>query len=492
MALISIKIQDLKDARDRSDKVAQKAEDYSDALEKQILSKINSYSGSWTSNMTTAQTNLNKKRNELEEKKAGFDGLKADLNQLQADIVYEENRLTNRIEDIVGSYCNKYGLEADKSWWEKLAEFLINDEVLEWFKSIARSIDAGIRIIKNWYRYGGGREFVNAVGKVLLAVGAVVGFVLATIATFGAVGVWATIVAVAGLVTSAIALADSLLAVRDACKALDAAQSGDPVWARRYETHSNNVTLTGELRRQGQYTLANVIDVVNVVCSIIEIADFGVNLVKGFKKLNGKNLVDKGKDFFKTLKTNFKANLSNFDNPDFAVWYFFGDTKKTLKTVKNGIGMLATGTEVFRLVSNGDVVGGLKEFGTSAFKTVWSTANSLAGKNLIGEYLKDNATNMDFLTSVVKPGNYSNAFNYQMALIDTALQSYLIGDLIDEGTDVKVTPADINKTIGDIVSTAKNGYESVKNFQYTGSGNISGLGSASSFGRFTNGSLLAN
>lgn len=346
MALITIRESEFKDAASDLGKVVDRIEDYRKALDDKILEKINDYADSNSENMSNAASDIREKRRQLDTMADDMRNLQKNANALRDHIITAERNLTDRIEQIVNEYCDKYGLDSEKDFWTQLFEAITPDWLEEFFKDISAWVAERFRDLKNWYRFEGGREIMNAVIKGLFAALAVIGLIAATLFTGGTI--WAVIAGVAGIIGAAIALVDSIIQLGYALEAADAASRNDPVWARRYETHSNNEGMTSSMRRLGQFKLANVIDVVDIVCSAIDIIDSAVKIGKTLHKFRnldmnkGKGLWEQGKNFFATFKSNLKFNWEQITScKEMRKLYFAKDLKTKLGTVSTGLKALS-------------------------------------------------------------------------------------------------------------------------------------------------------
>lgn len=345
MALVSIKIKELDNAKKYAGKARDEAEDYRDALYDKIITKMNSYSGSGSSYISTAKRLVNDKRSELSDKGDSFRTLGNDIGTLKTNIVNAETQLTNKIEQVVGNFCSKYDLKSERSFWEKLCDFLVPDWKEDFFKRVSVAF-------KNWYRYKGGKEFMGMVGKVLLFVGAVVALVAACIALPGLVAALGAALAagagvlsataalvggIASVITLTIGLATAVVQVGYAIQSFCAATGGDPIWGRRYSTHANEEDVFSSLRRNGQYEFATALEITNIVASVASIITSFINL--GVSLHNAGGL----KNFFKNGIANIKNNLKNFkvDPAKMAKTLFFKDGKTILGTIKNGLKMMS-------------------------------------------------------------------------------------------------------------------------------------------------------
>lgn len=395
MALISIKIKEFDNAKGYSGDAKDEALDYRDALNDKIISKMNKYSGSGSSNISQAKKLVNEKRTQLSDKADSFRQLEKDIGTLRTNIVNAETNLTNKIETVVGNFCNKYGLKSERSLFAQFFDWVfgdIDDALAKFFKNISVNF-------KNWYRYNGGKEFISMVGKVLLVVVAVVALVAAVIALPGLVaalgaaiaagaGVFAAGMALAGgiaaVITASIGLVTAIVQVGYAMASYGSAASGDPVWGRRYDTHADEETFQSSLRRLGMYTIANVVDVVNTIASVISIVSSAVNLLSNISKAGGLG------HFLKQSFANFKTNIGHIKtNSSVLKTLFTGSTKKVLTTIKNSAKIAASVLQLTEDLSNG--LGGeawADFFGDLANVTV-SYLHKLGEKDLLVSYRAD-------------------------------------------------------------------------------------------------------
>lgn len=381
MALISIKIKEFDNAKGYSGDAKDEALDYRDALNDKIISKMNKYSGSGSSNISQAKKLVNEKRTQLSDKADSFGQLEKDIGTLRTNIVNAETNLTNKIETVVGNFCNKYGLKSERSLFAQFFDWAfgdIDDALAKFFKNISVNF-------KNWYRYNGGREVINLVGAIIGVVAAVVGIVIAALAS-------CVIVAVAGVIAGIIALATSVVQLVYAARSVAAASSDDPVWARRYETYSEKETLQSTLRRMGAYEIATIVDVVNIICTVITIVGDAVDFIKDVKKLGGI------KNFVKQTFANFKTNLGNIKNActkwgdEMAMaWKTFTTSNGTAEKFRNFTSFIKQGFKgldnfafLKTLFSASDTKGKLKNFSSMLKITIGTfdlTKDLADGKN---------------------------------------------------------------------------------------------------------------
>ncbi|MBR6524537.1 MAG: hypothetical protein IKT57_01040 [Clostridia bacterium] len=329
--LITIKINKLEDAIDKCDSAVKKLEEYSDDIYTKVQRKMNSYSGSWTTNLSTASTQISQKKSDLSKHADAISTYKSNITSVKNNAVSVDNAISNKINSLMGGFKRKYGIQEETGFFAALWAL-----VPEGWKDFFRNIKAGwenmIADVKEWYRYDGGKEAVLLIAATFAFVAAAIGVALAFLAT------GPFIVVLAGVLSAIIGFATATVALGYASEAYSQAKNGNKIKASRSTYHSGKETFASMMRRMGNYEFANLIDVVDMVSSLISI---GYTIYQ-FKKIitqkgvisRLKNAVKKGfKDFGKNLKKGFTDSFKNLTK--FKDFKDKADLAKTLKAWKN-------------------------------------------------------------------------------------------------------------------------------------------------------------
>lgn len=481
MALISIKIKEFDNAKGYSGDAKDEALDYRDALNDKIISKMNKYSGSGSSNISQAKKLVNEKRTQLSDKADSFGQLEKDIGTLRTNIVNAETNLTNKIETVVGNFCNKYGLKSERSLFAQFFDWAfgdIDDALAKFFKNISVNF-------KNWYRYNGGKEKLAMVGKILLGVVALVALVAAVIALPGLVAALATAIAtgagvlsaigalvggVATLVTASIGLATAVVQAGYAVQSYTAASGNDPVWGRRYATHSDEEDVFSALRRNGHYDLAHHLEVANIIASAISIVTSITGFAGSVKNAGG------WKNFFKNGIANIKSNWKNFtkDPGKLLKQLLWKDTKTAFKTLQNAGKMIANVWDVGASALETMVGTDTNAFVNSLLKAFGSTAdmaigylNKLSQQDLFTKMSL--GTNIDAYQKLANDAKANNSLDAARLQRQADIAYAFIKDLkltSSTGDLIKTLTKDLPKHIADIQNVVIGDNLTQFNFQY--------------------------
>lgn len=281
---ITINTARLKDAIKDSGDAAQRFRDYASAIDNKVMSKIDNYSGSHGGNISAARSKLNAKKRELNRKASSFDTFKNDLNNFREDVITRENGLKGRIKSLFQEFGKKYNINTDKTILDHIIDFgcglfgIDGSKFRNVFAKVGQNFQAIKERVSNWYRAQGGKEIIDAVLAVAIAIATVVIAVAAIIGTGGLVAVLAVVAAVC-------AFANALVQVIHASKAVWSAAHGDLVTASRENMHADNEGFASALRRLGLYEAATAFAITDAISSIAMVIYGGAKAISNIKSV---------------------------------------------------------------------------------------------------------------------------------------------------------------------------------------------------------------
>lgn len=333
MSQACISYSSLKDASSEAKQVSKKLDKYADNLNSQIYRKLNNYSGSYTTNIAQAKSNVNSKISDLRQRSRAYSTYSQDLLDLKEQCVSTDKAVKSNVSKLTASFKSANGIR-DSKVQNTINYFLTSignsSSVGRWLGNKKDEFDSAKDYIKqsieDWWDYEGGAELVKG-----LAIGVLEG-VIAICAIVGAVlSGGALLVVIAGVVAGLIAFGNAVVNIKNEVAAYNTTKNGDPATGRR---RSEVNTLQDYLRSSfvygdngeeyrydpSKYAWAMGIDVVNFVCTAITLVDGIGKLVKTAYKwttgsmANIKNLRIRDiltKDNFAAFKSKITSSISN-------------------------------------------------------------------------------------------------------------------------------------------------------------------------------------
>lgn len=375
----------LDDAAEAAGNAASKLDKYYNSLSTKVRNKLQSYQHDsrgqeWTANMQSAYSLVQKKMTAVLTSERNHVQYQKDITALREKAEGVETRIIQKMNASLQTFCNRYGLE-----------FTPSDENVKknWFvgfiESIVRKVDAWKNYIwkttkdtlRQWYNYHGGQEILNAVWAVALAIVAVAAMISAVGALLVAGGIWAGIVAFASTISAAIAVLNAVVQVVYAGQAAVSGVNGEMFDAAWNMHQSSNMTFTQQLREWGHYGIANAIDIIDALASVISFASNITKIGSKIKNLTGlKSLMD-WKHPFKSLKNDWGAIKNIWGGS----WKGFGNMiKQNFKTIYGN----SNGKDVLNLFfgANAKTLDYFTK-GTKYAKALydWATYNDATGRN---------------------------------------------------------------------------------------------------------------
>lgn len=308
-------------ARDTGNKLS----DYAEKAQKRIANKISAYSGEHTGNITSAQTYINQKINQLNQKSAAFLQYASDVDRFAQSAKATDKGVKERIGSLSGTFKDNYGIKDSviTNIFNFISDKLNESNLGRFFKDMVQTVWGKVESLKDgiveWYKYDGGKYIVDGVKAAAMAVAAI-----AAITTIGNI-----IVVAASIVVAAIAVANALFAITTSAIAYGKEKSGDPAWAKRYgDLDTMADTMRTKSNSENDHIAADVTDTVEFVANAICIGAKGVEGFENFKKIAGAQ--GGFKDYFKNLYTKGKEALTSKDG-------FKAFAKRRLDAVKNTV-----------------------------------------------------------------------------------------------------------------------------------------------------------
>lgn len=354
-------LEDLAEYAENAGKgVAKRANTYWDKLKQQVVDKIDRYSGDHNYNITSARSNVTQYNSQLLTMASAFSTFATKARELKEKAENHEAKVIGTINTDLRAFCDRHGLEY-KEMEEKPGFWAgLWNSICQTFHDWKDRWDSFKEHFKDWFHYDGGKEIIEGVFAVVLAIVAIVVAIAAfpaTLALLTGATLLGTICAIAVIAASAISIGLSIL---NACvklgHAVEAANAAcnDRYFDAAWETKKRNEASFSEfLRDCGQYDLANLIDTVDMVCSVITfIYDASKFLTKAHNWIKGFSFKGFVGDFWKNTKDFFKGGPSKWlFGADYDGKFFGGKFADVIGRVKT---VLTVANTTYNMVSYHD------------------------------------------------------------------------------------------------------------------------------------------
>lgn len=304
--MIEINTAKLENAADNAGRAAEECRTYVSLLDSKVMREINSYSGERSGNISDAQNRINQKRQRLMEKSQSLRNYESKIRNFGANVINQEERLKNKIVDLYGEFKKEYGIDSDPSWIDQFLDAIGMGTIKDFFYHARNAVQSIGEHIKNWYKYQGGKEFLQAVAAIAVTV-------LAVVSAFAAIISGAGVIAclIAGLAALCTTL-NSAVSAAYQLQAMAGAAAGNTIQASRSLYHGDSETFGSFLRRVGQYEWATAFDVTDTVSSVLQFLSGGKKLLNNLKDVGGlKDMLKGGVDSFKDNISAFKDGFQN-------------------------------------------------------------------------------------------------------------------------------------------------------------------------------------
>lgn len=282
MSTIVIEYNSLQIVADSATNLAKRAQDYADELSKKVSKKISAVPGGDSSYLSSANYMVNQKITQLKSKADRFQKYSGKIVSLSETARRVDTNVKNAIYNNQEAFMKSEGIEVP-GWKEAIISWLVDlknknpvfNMICDIIDAIGNEASNLLDNIRYWYKCEGGKEKVQIVVAVGLAIVAVLLFVAALPALTAISGVMSAIFAIAGVIGAAIGVVNAITNVITSVAAYDAKKNGDDAWAKIHgdtDTLSDKIRLHnfGSSQANGFWNgFAGAVDVIDTVCAVI-------------------------------------------------------------------------------------------------------------------------------------------------------------------------------------------------------------------------------
>jgi len=409
--MIEINTAKLESAADYAGRAAEECRTYVSLLDSKVMREIRSYSGERSGNISDAQNRINQKRQKLMEKSQSLRSYETKIRNFRSNVINQEERLKGKIESLYGDFKREYGIDSDDHWYDWIVDCLGLGGLKDFFYHAHIAFQSMWEHVKNWYKYQGGKEFLQAVAAITITVLSVVSAIAAIVSGAGVVACL-----IAGLAALCTTLNSAVSAVYQ-LKALLGAVAGDTIHASRNLYHGDSENFGSFLRRIGQYEWATAFDVTDTISSVLQLISGGRKFIKSFQDAGGlRALLMRTADSFKDNIASFKDGIKN--GLKHITWK---NPVKVTDALKDGMSVLKNlaageGGKAFDTIANRF----FKQFTSTLISYPEKTAdgkriNQLANSRMfngIGDFIKQIDSGTKTMDKVVSLFDSQNSFNF--------------------------------------------------------------------------------
>lgn len=302
--MIEINTAKLESAANNAGRAAEECRTYVSLIDSKVMREINSYSGERSGNISDAQNRINQKRKKLMDKARSLDSYETKIRTFRTNVINQEERLKGKIQSLYGDFKRDYGIDSEPNWFERFLDTIGLGAIKDFFYHARNFFQSIVEHIKNWYKYQGGKELLEAVASLVITILTVAGAIYALVTGQGVLFV-VLLAAVCKTLNSCVS------AVYEA-QAMSYALVGDTIRASRNQYHADSENFGSFLRRVGQYEWATAFDVTDTVASILQFITGGWNFIKNMQDAGGlKAMLTGSVDSFKNNISAFKDGIKN-------------------------------------------------------------------------------------------------------------------------------------------------------------------------------------
>ena len=363
MSTLTVSYRDLGRASSDANTVAKRIGDYSNSLQREVVKKLNNYSGTWTGNMNSAKSQTEQKINDLNEEKRKYEKLSTDLSDLCEECKSTDVAVKGLVSSLTADFKQAHGIR-NNPVENAIMNFLTSLQnctfVDRWVESkledfMDNASDLYDRI-KYWYNYEGGKEDLSAALTFIAEIAvALLSFALA-IATFmaAALTLGSLLVFLASATLATIGILDAIANLKNECRA-SSLRGKDPATAKRLSdlnTAADTFTSSfmygdGEYYEYNEFynNISSGLKIAKLVADIIKFVDGGLKLLTNLGKwLSGSEGFKLTKLFsksgIKAFLTDVRKNIGDFKRSfhiDFSSLRSLGEDiwKNSLNNLKN-------------------------------------------------------------------------------------------------------------------------------------------------------------
>ena len=463
----TISYSSLNDASYTAKQVSRKLESYARSLNYSVYAKLNNYNGSYTGNINIARSNTKSKIDYLQNKSQMYSRFSNDLTELKNKCKNTDRAVRSKVSSLTATFKKNNGIRNSKV--ENTIHYYLNcignsTSVGRWIQNKDDNRkscrDYILQSIEDWWDYEGGKQAVKGIAVGALEIIGGVCSVIAGVAAIIAGGtVLAIVAAVASVIVGAIAAVNGIANIVNEGRAYNETHNnGDPALGqRRSGEDSIQDTLRRETDSKGWHTFANVMDGVNLACSVISIVSGGVDLIKNAYKWTTGSMASLENLRVRDILT--KDNFSAFKNK----------IKLSLHSGKLNI------QEAFKFHNFSNIKRGASEFGVDFlnnlkkgyinFDTFTESASSVNNWSKLSKTLISGKINFK---TIVWDGLINTVVIKNVSMMHVA--TYTPSESISSGAlaykDGKVSISDITGNVTDSIKGVKSGinlFDSISN-----------------------------
>ena len=351
MATLTLNYSDIKAAYNASDKAAKKCESYANEISKKITKKIDDLERGSSAQTSYAKSYAKKKISELNRQAGVYSSYATRLDDFlngSSGAKSIDKKVSDYIKADSKTFREKHNMKTNAvtEFFTWLSTTILNKtDFGKWLKNAFTSIKNWLHdvgdALEYWYRCGGGKFVLKIVGGIILLVVAVVALIVAwpimvgafsaLAAGFTMAAAWTALVATATFVGAIIGVVNAVVDTTFNVKALQT-NGSDPAWAKRYDSYSSASEYLNKNRfgnnkwlNKNSYSWATAIEVTELTCALINIADMAKNGINFLRDPNARQ-----KFFPKRDTTTFKkVSFTRYN-------------KVTFGSIKNGLGAIKT------------------------------------------------------------------------------------------------------------------------------------------------------
>ena len=311
MSALIIDYSELQTIATNATSLASKAENYCNELNSTVYSAFGSVTAGVNDVLSSAMYYVAAKQKSLTEKAEEYARFAGNVCTLIEHAKQADQDVATKIENNQEDFLKKH---SEIQAAEGIEAFLLNlfvevknacplfEIVADCYIAVFDTLDSAFDALKYFYECGGGKELLNIVIAVAVAVVAVATFIACF--PLSLAFSWAGLVALATVIGSGIAAVNAITDVLTSTRALESRLNGDTAWASIYGKQDKFSDVlrdtnfgSGTLNKLS-YGAATTIDTVETVCDVICVAD-------GLKdKLKSDSI----------FKDNLGINQENIDN----------------------------------------------------------------------------------------------------------------------------------------------------------------------------------
>lgn len=361
MATLTLNYTDIKAAYNAANKAAAKCESYAGEISKKVTRKIDQLERGGSSQTGSASYYAGRKISELNKKSGVYSNYANRLDDFlngTSGAKAVDKKVSDYIKSELNTFRKKNGMKVNAvtEFFTWLSTTIINKtEFGKWLKDtftgIKNWLKDSIDDLEYWYRCGGGKYVLKAIGGVILLVAAVIAVIVAwpimvgafsaLAAGFTMAAAWTALVATTTFIGAIIGAVDAAVNAYYNGKAFSV-NNVDPAWAKRFDSYNSATEALRKHRsddkkwNENSYKWATAIEITELTCALINIADMAKNGINFLKD------PEMRKKFFP------KRDTTTFKKISFTKYnkVTFGSIKNGLSALKINIGQVISNPSI--------------------------------------------------------------------------------------------------------------------------------------------------